>query len=164
MSVLWAVLALVAAQRLGELWLARRNAARLLARGAVEHGRGHYPLIVALHAGWLAALALLVPPETPPDWFWLAFFLVLQAGRVWVIASLGGRWTTRVIVPPGEPLVRRGPYRYIRHPNYLIVTLEIAVLPLAFGAWEIALAFSVLNALALAWRLRVEGAALGYRG
>lgn len=164
MSIFWAVLALVAAQRLGELWLARRNTARLLARGAVEHGRGHYPLIVALHAGWLAALALLVPPETPPQWPWLALFLVLQAGRVWVIASLGERWTTRVIVPPGEPLVRRGPYRYLRHPNYLIVVLEIAVLPLAFGAWEIALVFSLLNVLVLAWRLRVEGAALGYRG
>lgn len=164
MSILWIVLVLVAAERLGELWLARRNTTRLVAKGAVEHGRGHYPAIVALHAAWLAALALGVPPETPPQWTLLGLFLILQAARAWVIASLGPRWTTRVIVLPGAPLVRRGPYRFMKHPNYLIVALEIACLPLAFGAWEIALGFSLLNALVLAWRLRVEAAALGYRG
>lgn len=163
MSLLWIVLALVAAQRLAELVLARRNTARLLAKGGVEHGRGHYPLIVALHAAWLAALALWVPPETPPTWTLLAVFILLQAARVWVIASLGPYWTTRVITLPGAPLVRRGPYRFLKHPNYLVVALEIAVLPLAFGAWKIAILFSLLNAAVLWQRLRVENAALAPR-
>jgi methyltransferase len=160
---LWIVIALVVLLRLAELVYAGRNTARLLAQGGVEHGRRHYPLIVALHAGWLAALALLVPPDTPGQWPWLALFAALQAARVWVIASLGPYWTTRVITLPGAPLVRRGPYRFLRHPNYCVVAAEIAVLPLAFGAWQIALAFSVLNALVLAHRIRVEQAALASR-
>ncbi|PIW29196.1 MAG: hypothetical protein COW30_05435 [Rhodospirillales bacterium CG15_BIG_FIL_POST_REV_8_21_14_020_66_15] len=163
MPALWIVLALVVILRLAELAYARRNTARLLARGGVEHGRGHYPVIVALHAGWLATMALAVPPDTPPQWFWLALFIALQGARVWVIASLGPYWTTRIITLPGAPLTRRGPYRYSSHPNYLVVAAEIAVLPLAFGAWEIALAFSVLNALVLAHRIRVEQAALAPR-
>tara|TARA_R110000868_G_scaffold24387_1_gene96368 strand:- start:760 stop:1266 length:507 start_codon:yes stop_codon:yes gene_type:complete len=161
--ILWVVIALVALLRLAELVHARRNTARLLARGGVEHGRSHYPVIVALHAGWLLALAILVPAYTPVHWPWLALFGALQAARVWVIASLGPYWTTRVITLPDAPLVRRGPYRFLRHPNYLVVAAEIAVLPLAFGAWQIALSFSVLNALVLAWRIRVEQAALAPR-
>jgi methyltransferase len=160
---LWTVIALVALLRLIELVHARRNTARLMAQGGVEHGRGHYPLIVALHAGWLAALAVLVPADTPVQWPWLALFALLQAARVWVIASLGPYWTTRVITLPGAPLVRRGPYRFLRHPNYAVVAAEIAVLPLAFGAWQIALAFSVLNAVVLTHRIRVEQAALAPR-
>ncbi|MEQ9557781.1 MAG: isoprenylcysteine carboxylmethyltransferase family protein [Rhodospirillales bacterium] len=163
MPILWVVIALVALLRLAELVHARRNTAGLLARGGVEHGRSHYPVIVALHAGWLLALAILVPADTSVHWPWLALFGALQAARVWVIASLGPYWTTRVITLPGAPLVRRGPYRFLRHPNYLVVAAEFAVLPLAFGAWQIALAFSVLNALVLAWRIRVEQAALAPR-
>ena len=163
MPVPWIVIALVALLRLAGLIHARRNTARLMARGGIEHGRGHYPVIVALHAGWLAALALLVPPDTPAQWPWLALFAALQAARVWVIASLGPYWTTRIITLPGAPLVRRGPYRFLRHPNYWVVAAEIAVLPLAFGAWQIALAFSALNALVLAYRIRVEQAALAPR-
>ncbi|MEQ8806939.1 MAG: isoprenylcysteine carboxylmethyltransferase family protein [Rhodospirillales bacterium] len=163
MPVLWIVIALVALLRLAELVHAGRNTARLIARGGIEHGRGHYPVIVALHAGWLAALAIVVPPDTPVHWPWLALFAALQAARVWVIASLGPYWTTRVITLPDAPLVRRGPYRLLRHPNYLVVAAEIAVLPLAFGAWWIALAFSVLNALVLTHRIRVEQAALAPR-
>ena len=154
------VVALVALQRLAELWVARRNTARLLARGAVEHGAGHYPLLVALHAAWLLALVLLVPGDRWPEPVLLGLFLLLQPLRLWCIGSLGGRWTTRVIVPPGEPPLRRGPYRWLSHPNYLIVATEILLLPLAFGAWGIALVFSLLNALVLAWRIRVESAAL----
>jgi len=161
--ILWIVIALVTLLRLAELAHARRNTARLMARGAIEHGRGHYPVIVTLHAGWLTALAVLVPPDTPPQWPWLAVFAALQIARVWIIASLGSYWTTRIITLPDAPLVRRGPYRFLRHPNYLVVVGEIAVLPLAFGAWRIALAFSVLNALILAWRIRVEQAALASR-
>ncbi|UTW50356.1 hypothetical protein KFF05_10275 [bacterium SCSIO 12827] len=163
MPTLWIVIALVILLRLAELVYAGRNTARLLAQGGVEHGRGHYPVIIALHAGWLASLALLVPPDTPAQWPWLALFAMLQVARAWVIASLGPYWTTRIITLPGAPLVRRGPYRFLRHPNYWVVAAEIAVLPLAFGAWQIALAFSTLNALVLAYRIRVEQAALAPR-
>jgi methyltransferase len=159
-SVLWITLVLVALQRLGELAYAARNTRRLLARGAVEIGRAHYPFFVLLHGGWLVALALLVPADAPVSWPLLALFVLLQAGRVWVVATLGPYWTTRIITLPEVPLVRRGPYRFVNHPNYLVVTGEIAVLPLAFGAWQIALVFSVLNALLLAWRIRIENGTL----
>lgn len=158
-----AAVAAVACVRLGELWLARRNTRALLAAGAVERGSGHYPLIVAVHAGWLAAIALLVPRSAEVSWPLIAVFVALQALRVWVLASLGRFWTTRIITLPGAPLVRRGPYRFVRHPNYLLVAAEIAVLPLAFGAWEVALVFSVLNAGVLAWRIRLENEALADR-
>ncbi len=151
---------LVALQRLAELGYARRNARRLLAAGGVEHGAGHYPLFVALHGAWLAALFVMVPAEAPADWGLLGLYGLLQLGRLWVIASLGRRWTTRVIVVPGAPLVTRGPYRFLRHPNYLIVALEIPVLPLAFGAWQIALGFGLANLALLAWRFRIEERAL----
>ncbi len=151
---------LVAAQRLGELAYARRNTKRLRAAGGVEHGARHYPLIVALHAGWLAALAVLVPAGAPVDWGLLGLYGLLQVGRLWVIVSLGARWTTRVIVPPGIVRVTRGPYRFLRHPNYLVVALEIPLLPLAFGAWHIALGFGLANLALLAHRIRVEERAL----
>ncbi len=151
---------LVALQRLAELGYARRNARRLLAAGGVEHGAGHYPLFVALHGAWLVAPFVLVPAEAPADWGLLGLYGLLQLGRLWVIASLGRRWTTRVIVVPGAPLVTRGPYRFLRHPNYLVVALEIPVLPLAFGAWQIALGFGLANLALLAQRIRVEERAL----
>ena len=153
------ILALVTAERLAELALARRNTARLLARGAVEAAPGHYPLIVLLHAAWLGGLWLLAPGR-PVEPLWLGLFLVLQAGRAWVLATLGGRWTTRIIVLPGAPLVRAGPYRFLSHPNYVVVVGEIAALPLAFGLVGYALAFSLLNAMVLAIRIRAESAAL----
>ena len=153
------VLALVTAQRLGELWLAERNTRRLLARGAHEVGRGHYPFMVAVHAGWLIVLWLL-GPGPPLHIVPLVIYLLLQAGRVWVIATLGERWTTRIIVLPGEPLVRRGPYRWLAHPNYLIVVAEIAVLPLVFGLPVVAAFFSALNAIVLWVRIREENQAL----
>ena len=161
--LLYAVLVLVALQRLAELAWSRRNERALLAEGAIEHGRGHYPLFIVLHGGWLAAMALLISPDTPVAWNWLGMFLILQVARVWTVASLGRYWTTRVISLPGAPLVRRGPYRYLRHPNYLIVSMEIATLPIAFGAWQMAAIFTVLN-LALLWhRIQVEEAALAER-
>jgi len=155
---------LVAAQRLGELVYARRNEARLRDRGAVESGAGHYPLFILLHGAWLLAVFLLIPADRVPSWPLLAVFLLLQAARVWVVATLGPYWTTRVLSLPGAPLVRRGPYRWVRHPNYLIVAAEIAVLPLAFGAWWIAIAFSLANALLLYHRIGVEERALAERG
>jgi methyltransferase len=157
----WIVLAVVL-QRLAELAYARRNTRRLLAEGGVEVGAGHYPLIVGLHAAWLVSLFVLVPPDAPLNWWALAVYAVLQAARLWVVASLGRFWTTRIITLPAA-LVRRGPYRLCRHPNYVVVAAEIAVLPLAFGAWQLALVFSLLNAGMLAWRIRVEQAALAGR-
>ena len=154
------ILALVTLERLFELWLARRNTQRLLDQGAHEHARGHYPLIVAVHVLWLAALWWLAPPR-PIDGFWLALFVLLELGRLWVLTTLGRRWTTRIIVLPGEPLVRRGPYRFVNHPNYWVVIGEIAVLPLVFGLWQVALVFTLLNAAALAIRIRQENRALG---
>ncbi|AYG94958.1 hypothetical protein D8I30_07005 [Brevundimonas naejangsanensis] len=154
-----ALLALVTAQRLGELVLARRNTRRLLARGAVETGAGHYPFIVALHAAWLAGLWLLAWDRAVNPWL-LAVFLGLQALRVWVIAALGERWTTRIITLPGEPLTRRGPYRFLSHPNYVVVAAEIFVLPTAFGLIGFALAFSVLNATMMVVRISSETRAL----
>lgn len=162
----WAqgVALLVAAQRLGELVYARRNESRLRARGAVESGASHYPLFILLHGAWLLAVYLLIPADRVPSWPLLALFVLLQAARIWVVATLGPYWTTRVLSLPGAPLVRRGPYRWVRHPNYLIVTAEIAVLPLAFGAWWIAIVFSLANAMLLRHRIGVEERALAGRG
>ena len=145
---------------MGELWLSKRNTKRLLDQGAREHAPGHYPLIVALHVAWLAALWWLAPLQ-PIIPLWLALFVLVEVGRIWVLTSLGERWTTRIIVLPDAPLVRRGPYRVIDHPNYLVVVAEILVLPLVFGLWRTALVFSVLNAAVLAIRIREENRALG---
>lgn len=157
------IVALVALQRLGELVYARRNTRRLLAEGAVEVGAGHYPLFILLHGAWLLALLLAVPEDAPLHWPLIGLFAALLAARVWTIASLGKYWTTRIITLPGAPLVKRGPYRFLHHPNYLVVIAEIAILPLAFGAWEIALVFSLMNLLLLRHRVRVEEAALSDR-
>lgn len=157
------VVLLVATQRLAELVVAQRNTKRLLQEGGREIGARHYPLFILLHGGWLVAMFLLVPSNAPVSLPLLAAFVVLQLLRVWIVATLGRFWTTRIITVPGAPLVRRGPYRFLRHPNYVVVIGEIALLPLAFGAWQIALLFSLLN-LALLWhRIRVEDAALAAR-
>lgn len=153
------VLAAVTAQRAAELWIARRNTRRLMARGGVEWGAAHYPFIVALHAIWLGGLWALAW-NRPVDLGWLAVYLVLQGLRIWTLASLGGRWTTRIINLPGEPLVRRGPYRWLAHPNYVVVAGEIAVLPLVFHLLSFAAIFSILNAVLLGVRIRVETRAL----
>lgn len=158
----WIVLA-VAVQRLIEMIHAKRNTARLLANGGREVGAGHYPLFVVLHAGWLIALLFAVPKDADIAWPLIGVFAALQLGRLWVIVSLGRYWTTRIITVEGAPLVRRGPFKFVRHPNYAIVACELAVLPLAFGAWWIAAAFTILNAGLLAHRMRVEDAALAAR-
>ena len=157
--VVW-ILAFVTLQRVSELWLSNRNTRELLARGAVEHAPGHYPLIVVVHVLWLASLWWLAPGQAL-NFLWLAIFALLQMGRLWVLASLGSRWTTRIIVLPDAPLIRTGPYRLVSHPNYLIVAGEIAALPLVFGLWPIALLFSLLNAAILFVRIREENQALG---
>ena len=158
-AVCWLV-GFIALQRLAELAYGRANTARLMARGAVESGARAYPLFVLLHGGWLAAMLLLIDPDVSPSLPLLALFAVLQGGRLWIIASLGRRWTTRIIVPPGEPRITRGPYRFVKHPNYAIVIAEIAVAPLIFGAWGVALVFSVLNLALVAHRITQENAAL----
>lgn len=157
------ILALVVLQRLVELVYAERNTRALLARGAAEIGRSHYPLIVALHVLWLIAIVVLLPPGATINWATLSAFVLLQIGRVWVIATLGPYWTTRIITLPGAPLIRSGPYRFVRHPNYVVVAGEIAILPLVFGEIMVALVFSVLNAGLLFWRIREEDAALSIR-
>ena len=160
MSVLYIVLALVGLQRAGELVLATSNTRRLLARGAREIDGDGYRWFVLLHAGWLVSLALTLPANAAPSWPLLALFALLQAGRVWVIATLGPRWTTRLIVLPDAPLVRAGPYRYLRHPNYAIVIGEIALLPLAFGAVALAAVFSAANLALILRRIAIEDRAL----
>jgi methyltransferase len=145
--------------RLVEMRIARANTARLLAQGGHEQGAGHYPVIIAMHLGWLAALWALAPGRAVV-WGWLALFALLQPVRVWVMAALGARWTSRIIVVPGETLVRGGPFRFTAHPNYAVVVGEIASLPLAFGLVWVALVFSLANAVMLTIRIRAEDAAL----
>lgn len=155
-----AILGFVTLQRLAELLLARANTQRLLAMGAIEHGRSHYPLIVAIHASWLICLWWLAPGRAI-HWPFLILFALLQLGRLWVIRTLGNRWTTRIIVLPGAPLISGGPFRFVTHPNYLVVIGEIAALPLVFGLWPLAVVFSLLNAAVLWIRIRAENRALG---
>ena len=163
MSFASIILVLVTLQRLGELVIARANTRKLLGRGAIEVGANHYPSVVLVHAAWLIAL-----------WIWgrdqdvnlvaLAVFVVLQGLRLWVLATLGSRWTTRIIVLPGEPLVASGPYRYLSHPNYAVVAGEIALLPLALHLPLLALVFTVLNAAVLVIRVRAEARGLSVVG
>jgi methyltransferase len=159
----YVVIALVVLQRLAELVYAERNTRALKARGAVEIGAGHYPLIVVLHAAWLVAVSVMLPPGHPVNWPLIAVFAVLQGLRVWVLATLGPYWTTRIISLQGAPLVRKGPYRFVNHPNYLVVSAEILVLPLAFYEWWVAVVFTLLNAAVLALRIREENQALALR-
>lgn len=152
-----ALLAYVTFERLFELALSRRHTRALLAEGAYEVGRGHYPLMVGVHVPWLwACWALLLTRSAELQAAPAILYVLVQGLRVWTMASLGALWTTRIIVVPHAPLVRTGPYRFLRHPNYVVVVLEIALLPLALGSWPVALGFSVANALALALRIKAE--------
>lgn len=159
MSLSVLILALVTIQRLAELLIARSNTRALLAKGGVERGADHYPAIVSLHAAWLTGLWVLAwnMPANPE---WLAVYGAIEVLRAWTLVTLGRRWTTRIIVVPGERLVRRGPYRFVAHPNYIVVVAEIAVLPLVFGLPAYAAVFSLMNAAALFVRVRAENAAL----
>ncbi len=157
------ILTFVTLQRLAELWLSSRNTARLRTRGAYEVGANHYPIMVALHAVWLGGLWILAW-SLSANWNLIAIYAALQIARAWVIASLGERWTTRIIVLPEAPLVKSGPYRFLKHPNYVMVAAEIALLPLAFGLVAYAVIFSAANAALLLWRIRTEDRALANRG
>jgi len=160
-----ALILAVTAERAVELWLSERNARRALARGGAEHGRGHYPAMVALHTALLVACAAeaLAWPEPPRPLAWLAVagVALAQGLRWWAVATLGERWSTRVVVVPGAAPVTGGPYRFLRHPNYLAVVVEVACLPLAWGSWRTALLFTAGNALVLRARIRAEERALG---
>ena len=154
-----AFLAFLVIQRLSELYIARRNSARLLAQGAYEAGAEHYPVMVLLHGAWLVGLALLIWDQAV-NWWFAGLYGVLQAFRVWILTSLGARWTTRIIILPGAPLVQRGPYRFVSHPNYILVACEIACAPAIFGLWSFAALFTVLNAAMLYVRITAENKAL----
>lgn len=154
------LLGLVVVQRLVELAWSERNRRALLKRRGREIGAGHYPLLVLLHAAWLLAMLLLVEPGIPIPWVLIGIYAALQALRIWTIASLGPFWTTRIITVDDAPLRRRGPYRLLDHPNYLIVAVEIPLLPYLLGLPWLALLFGALNLALLAWRIRVENAAL----
>ncbi|MGH1575854.1 isoprenylcysteine carboxyl methyltransferase family protein [Planktotalea sp.] len=151
-------LGFIVAQRLSELVIAKRNTARLLAKGAYEIGAEHYPVMVGMHSLWIACLLFMGYDESVA-WGWLAIFAVLQVFRVWILGTLGGRWTTRVIIFP-EPLVVAGPFKYFRHPNYMLVVAEIIVAPMVLGLVWVAAIFTVLNAAMLYVRIGVEENAL----
>lgn len=159
MTLPFAIMAFVTLQRLSELIIARRNTARLLAAGAHEVGASHYPIMVAMHTAWLVALWLTVG-DRDVSMPLLIVFVFLQLMRIWVLATLGSRWTTRIIVTQDAALVKKGPFRFLRHPNYAVVTAEIAVLPLAFGLIWIAALFTLLNAAMLYVRIGAENRAL----
>jgi methyltransferase len=157
-------LGLIAAERLVELVLSRRNAARSFARGGHEHGRAHFPVLVLLHTAFLvscAAESAIRPFPGLLGWIALIVALAAQALRYWAVSSLGDRWNARVIVVPGEPPVDGGPYRFVRHPNYLAVVLEMIAVPLVHGCWVTAAIFSLANAAVLRVRIRSEEVALG---
>jgi methyltransferase len=159
----YAILALVALQRALELIYASRNVRALRERGGIEHGRAHYPVMVVLHLAWLVAIGIGIARHPAIHWLPLVVFALLQAMRIWVIATLGPFWTTRIITVSGEPLISRGPYRYFRHPNYLVVIGEMATLPLVFGQIANAAIFSVLNLAVLGRRIKAENRALAPR-
>ncbi len=145
-------------QRLSELVIARRNTERLLSQGAYEVGAAHYPVMVAMHSAWIASLVIFGYDEAV-SFGWLAGFAILQIFRIWILGSLGSRWTTRIIILQ-EPLIVRGPYKYLSHPNYVLVVAEIIVAPMVLGLVWVALIFTVLNAAMLWARIGVEHKAL----
>jgi methyltransferase len=153
------LLSAVTLQRLGELVLARHNTRKLLARGAFEIAPAHYPLIVAVHSAWLLSLWVF-GRDQPLNGIALLGYIGLQGIRFWVMRTLGSRWTTRIIVLPGAPLVANGPYRLVSHPNYVVVCAEIILLPLVVGLPLVAAVFTILNAAALTIRIRAENSAL----
>jgi methyltransferase len=151
-------LGFIVIQRLSELAIAKRNTANLLAKGAYEVGASHYPVMVAMHSAWIACLLIFGYDETIA-YGWLAVFAVLQVFRVWILGSLGSRWTTRIIILE-EPLIVRGPFKYFSHPNYMLVVAEIIVAPMVLGLVWVAVVFTVLNAAMLWVRIGVEHKAL----
>ncbi len=165
MSIGWAyvLIGFLVVQRLVELAYARANTRALLASGGVEEGAAHYPAFIVLHASWLAAMAWFTQASPPVPWLLLGLFVVVQGLRLWVIATLGRYWTTRIITVPGAKLVRSGPFRFIRHPNYAVVAVEVPLVPLILGLPWVALVFGAANLALLAYRIRIEDGVLAAR-
>ncbi len=164
-ALYFGVIAVVLVQRVTELRLAKRNEAWAREQGAREYGAGHYPLFFVLHGGWaigwISEAALRGPTLAPGWWAWLGGFVIAEALRYWAIGTLGKRWNTRILVIAGLEPIRSGPYRFVRHPNYLAVAIELACIPMLFGAWITAVVASVLNAvILLGVRIPAENAAL----
>ncbi|SFR49293.1 isoprenylcysteine carboxyl methyltransferase family protein [Litoreibacter janthinus] len=151
-------LTFIIVQRLSELVIAKRNTARLMAEGAREIGAAHYPAMVAMHTAWIAALVVF-GWQNPVSLPWLMIFAVLQGLRLWILTTLGPRWTTRIIITD-TPLVNAGPFRYLRHPNYTLVVAEIIVAPMVLGLVWVAVLWTILNAAMLFVRIRAENAGL----
>jgi methyltransferase len=141
----------------------QRNTRRLLQQGAHEAGREFYPVVAATHLAWIAGLAFLVPPDTPIYLPPLIAFLALQPVRYWIIGTLGRYWTHRIITLPGAPIVIRGPYRFVRHPNYAVTLAETLLLPLAFGQPALGVIFTAVWAAVLNYKIRLEDEALAMR-
>lgn len=158
------IISIIVLQRLIELFVARRNEKWMRSQGAFEVGATHYPIMVTMHITFFIAILLeVVVLERILSPFWillLGIFLIMQTARIWCLRSLGKFWNTKIIILPGAAVVRRGPYRWVRHPNYLIVTIELLVLPLLFGAYFTAILYSLLNAWMLSVRIPAEEKAL----
>lgn len=165
MTAVIAIVCFVILQRIAELFYSKANTKQLLAEGAVEYGQSHYKYLVGMHAAWLLSLSVgVIFFEPAISWPLLIFFMLLQGVRIWIIYTLGRFWTTRIIAPVERPLIRGGLYRFFDHPNYLIVALEIVVLPLCFGFVWLALIFTILNGVMLVIRIGVENASFRKRG
>jgi methyltransferase len=154
---------LVLAQRGLEELHSARNTRRLLSQGAREEGRDYYPVVAVTHLSWIASLFLLIPPDAPVSWPLLALYLLLQVARYWIIGTLGPYWTHRIITLEGAPIVRGGPYAWVRHPNYLVTIAETLLLPLVFGALALGAVMAAVWSAVLYYKIALEDAALKSR-
>ncbi len=157
-----AAVAILVQRGLEELHSAR-NTSRLIGRGAYEVGAEFYPVVAITHLSWIAALAFLIPPDSPLILPLLVFYILLQVARYWIILSLGEFWTHRILTLDNAPIVKRGPYRFVRHPNYIVTATETLILPWVFGAWALGLIIGAVWAAVLVYKIRLEDAALGSR-
>lgn len=167
MIAFWGMILILAAQRIAELFISKRNEVWLKSQGGYEVGAEHYKYMVMLHLTWFLAMVAehyIRKTSFSSLWpVWLAIIILAQIGRYSVITTLGKFWNTRIIVVPSAPLVRKGLYRFIRHPNYWIVGTEIAVIPLLFELYITSLLYTILNAIMLVVRIRVEEHALAQK-
>lgn len=154
---------LILAQRGLEELHSGRNTRRLLAEGAREEGQAYYPVVAATHLGWIAGLFFLVPADAPVFWPMIGLYLIVQVARYWVIGTLGRYWTHRIITLPKAPMVAKGPYAYMRHPNYVITMIETALLPAAFGQWALAAIMTVIWGTVIQYKIVLEDQALEAR-
>lgn len=154
---------LVLAQRGLEDLYSARNARRLIQAGAYEAGRSYYPVVATVQLAWLGSVFFLVPPEAPVSYPLLVVYLVLQVVRYWSIAALGPYWTYRIVTMDDAPIVREGPYRFMRHPNYAVLIAETFLLPAAFGAWALAIIMAAIESSVMYYKILLEDEALERR-